>query len=73
MYENDFVFEEYIDYLKENNQAAVFIDGVLYTVFYLSGYDASIEIPANHSFSASLDNTGGIIVTVGMFCYMGVA
>jgi len=63
MYENDLVLEEYIDYLKQNEEKAFLFDGVRYAVSYLSDCGASIVIPADHIFSASLDNTGGIIVT----------
>jgi len=62
-YQNDFTLEEYIGYLKEQKEITVIFNGFEYIVYYLSGADDTIEIPDNYSYSVSLDNTGGIIVT----------
>jgi len=64
MHTNDFVLEEYIDYLREHREISIVHNRTFYTVFYLSCTYETIEIPTNYSFSASRDNTGGIIVTV---------
>ena len=64
MHKNDLVLEEYIDHLRKHREISISLDGVDYTVFYLANTDEAIEIPMNYSFTASLDNTGGIIVTV---------
>ena len=64
MNKNDFVLEEYIGHLRRHREISVSLGGTNYTVFYLTNADESIEIPMNYSFRASLDNTGGIIVTV---------
>ena len=60
---NDLVLEEYIDLLKTAGEITVVLDGTVYRVHYLAGPDEVIEIPENYAFWASLDNTGGIIVT----------
>ena len=60
----DFVLEEYIAYLESNRAIAVVFDNTLFKIHYLSGADETIEIPENYWFSASLDNTGGLIVTI---------
>ena len=62
-YENDLCFEEYIDYLKKHKETSVTLNGTAYKIYYLSDTDGTIEIPENFSYTASLDNTGGIIVT----------
>jgi len=56
-------FEEYIDYLKKQKETAVTVNGTAYKIYYLSDTDGTIEISENFSYTASLDNTGGIIVT----------
>jgi len=61
---NDMVMEEYIDYLRINRELTIIFEGIEFTIFYLNGEDEVLEIPANHQFGASRDNTGGIIVTV---------
>jgi len=57
------VLEEYVDYLKRNGEVTAVYDGVRYAVYYLSGYDDAVGIPKDYSYSASSDNTGGIVVT----------
>jgi len=64
MHRNDLVLEEYIDFLQRNREISIKHNGVIYTIFYLASVYDSIEIPINYLHSASLDNTGGIIVTV---------
>jgi len=62
-YENDLCFEEYIDYLKEKSEIEMAINDIMYKVYYLTDAGGTIEIPKGYSYSASSDNTGGIIVT----------
>ena len=63
MHRNDLVLEEYIDHLRRHGKISISLGGVDYTVFYLANPGESIEVPVDYSFMASLDNTGGIIVT----------
>jgi D-alanyl-D-alanine carboxypeptidase len=60
---NDFVLEEYISHLREQREITVTFNDVVFKIYYLSNVNDSIEIPQGYSFSTSLDNTGGIIVT----------
>jgi len=64
MHRNDFVLEEYIAYLKMHGEITITFNQVEFRVLYLSDIDETIELPENHSLSASRDNTGGIIVTI---------
>ena len=64
MRQNDLVLEEYIDYLRKHGVITITFDGIEYWIYYLSDTYDSIEIPENFTYTASLDNTGGIIVTV---------
>ena len=63
MRQNDLVLEEYIEHLKEHREITITLDGVQYWVYYLSCNSETVEIPENFAYTASLDNTGGIIVT----------
>jgi len=63
MFVNDLVLEEYIELLRRDGEITIVYRHVTYRVVYLSNGD-TIEIPEGHLFNASLDNTGGIIVTV---------
>jgi len=62
MQSKDFVLEEYIDFLLRHREIKIIFGGLEYSVHYLLPGEI-IEIPHSHSMSASLDNTGGIIVT----------
>ena len=64
MYTNDLVLVEYIDFLREAREITVVFDGVLYRIFYMLPTQAFIDIPASYYYRASLDNTGGIILTI---------
>jgi len=59
----DLVLEEYIQLLQQESELTVRLNGVTYTVRHVSA-DETIVIPEMYSFTASLDNTGGIIVTM---------
>ena len=62
-YKNDLCLEEYIDYLKGKKEISVKFNGIEYMIYYLSDTGEIIGIPQNYSYSASSDNTGGIIIT----------
>jgi len=63
MRQNDLVLEEYIDYLRERREITITLNGVQYWVYYLPCSEEILQIPENFIYAASLDNTGGIIVT----------
>ena len=63
-FENNLCMEEYIDYLKRYKEASIRINRVDYNIYYINDTNRTVEIPLNHSYSVSSDNTGGIIVTV---------
>ena len=67
MTRNDLVLEEYINFLRAIGELTITLNGDRYRVKYLHGPGETIEIPANYTFWASLDNTGGIIVTLRRF------
>ena len=60
---HDLVLVEYIDFLRERRELTVVHNDTVYRIFYMSSAQAFIDIPAGYSYSASLDNTGGIIIT----------
>jgi len=64
MTHNDMVMEEYIAYLRLSCELRVSVDGVDFAVFYLDNPEGVLEIPYGRRFWTSLDNTGGVIVTV---------
>jgi len=63
MRQNDVVLEEYIYYLRKHGGITIIFNETEYWIYYLSDADDSIELPENFIYTASLDNTGGIIVT----------
>lgn len=63
MFANDLVLEEYIGLLRRDGELTVVYRQVTYMVYYLSDGD-TIEISEGYTFNASLDNTGGVVVTV---------
>ncbi|QTD40987.1 VanY-A/VanY-F/VanY-M family D-Ala-D-Ala carboxypeptidase [Sporosarcina sp. Te-1] len=64
MHENNFVLEEYLEYLKEVKDISVTIKGIQYTVSYRSFRQGmAIHLPSNHQYTISGDNIEGIIVT----------
>ena len=62
MYKNDLALEEYIEYLQRHQELTIIFSGVEYRVHYLSGVGEVVEIPQGYAYSASLDNTGGVII-----------
>lgn len=63
MYKNDWVLEEYLDYLKNKGHISVEIEKMQYDVNYYPSSDKEIEIKVGHEYDVSGDNIGGIIVT----------
>ena len=64
IFENGLCLEEYIEEIKIRSEIAISAGGADYTVYYLSGAGESVKIPEGRSYRASLDNTGGIVVSV---------
>ncbi len=65
MKETNFVLEEYLDYLKEEEHIYTTIDGQEYEVFYYPVTEnTTINVPANLRYEVSGNNTDGVIVTV---------
>jgi len=62
-YINNLALEEYIYYLKIHRGIKISFNNIDYNIHYLSDNRETIEIPENYTYTASLDNTGGIIVT----------
>ncbi len=64
MKERNFVLEEYLDYLKNNEKVSAKVEGKKYTVSYYSfSENMTIDMPKNHKYVISGDNMGGVIVT----------
>lgn len=65
MYEKNLVLEEYLDYLKEEQNISVNIEGEKYTVsYYPLSQGLTIKVPVNHHYEISGNNMDGVIVTV---------
>lgn len=65
MKENNFVLEEYLDYLKEKKKVSAKVDGQKYTVsYYAFSENTTINIAENHEYEISGNNMDGVIVTV---------
>lgn len=63
MYKNDWVLEEYLEYLKNKGHISVEIEKKQYDVSYYPSSEKEIEIKVGHEYDVSGDNIGGIIVT----------
>lgn len=65
MYEKNLVLEEYLDYLKEEQDISVNVNGEKYTVsYYPVSQGLTIKVPVNHDYEISGNNMDGVIVTV---------
>jgi zinc D-Ala-D-Ala carboxypeptidase len=65
MKEKNLALEEYMDYLKEERQIAVSIDGEEYTVsYYPVSESMTIDVPDTREYEISGNNVDGVIVTV---------
>ncbi|GIP15833.1 D-Ala-D-Ala carboxypeptidase VanY [Paenibacillus montaniterrae] len=64
MKQNNFSLEEYLAYLREQQQVEVTIEGKTYEIhYYPISEETSIEVPTNKYYQISGDNVGGVIVT----------
>lgn len=65
MKENNFVLEEYLDYLKEEKHISATVNGQKYEVFYYPVTEnTTINLPADLRYEVSGNNMDGVIVTV---------
>jgi len=65
MKEKNFVLEEYLAYLKEEEKISITVNGESYTVaYYPYSEGMTIPVPDNHEYELSGDNSDGVIVTV---------
>lgn len=65
MKEKNFALEEYLDYLKEEKQISVRINGETYTItYYPISQTGMIKVPENNYFEISGNNMDGVFVTV---------
>jgi D-alanyl-D-alanine carboxypeptidase len=65
MYENNFVLEEYLDFLKEQKSIKTTINHEEYSIYYYSVLeDTTIHVPADSRYEISGNNMDGVIVTV---------
>ncbi|MBT2686777.1 VanY-A/VanY-F/VanY-M family D-Ala-D-Ala carboxypeptidase [Bacillus sp. ISL-47] len=65
MKEKNFALEEYLDYLKEEKQISVSINGEEYTItYYPIPQTRTINVPDNSYFEISGNNIDGVFVTV---------
>lgn len=65
MYEKNLVLEEYLDYLKEERDISVNVNGKKYNIsYYPVSQGLKIEVPVNHHYEISGNNMDGVIVTV---------
>ncbi|MNJ47535.1 D-alanyl-D-alanine carboxypeptidase [compost metagenome] len=63
MYKNDWVLEEYLDYLKSEEHVAVEVERQKYNISYYPASEKSMHIQVGDEYDISGDNVAGIIVT----------
>lgn len=60
-----FVLEQYLDYLREEKEISVSVDGEQYEIYYYPiSQDTTIKVPVNRHYEISGNNMDGVIVTV---------
>jgi D-alanyl-D-alanine carboxypeptidase len=65
MHQNNFVLEEYLDFLKEQKSMKATVDNQVYKIFYYPiSKNTTIHVPAKGLYEMSGNNTDGVIVTV---------
>lgn len=65
MQENNFVLEEYLDYLKDKQSITVSLNDKKYTIsYYPVTQNTTIDVPENAHYEVSGNNIDGVIVTV---------
>ena len=62
--ENDWVLEQYLDFVKEKKSLSTVVEGKAYNVSYYSMSQNMIRVPENGRYEISGNNTNGVIVTV---------
>ncbi|MDR2931422.1 MAG: M15 family metallopeptidase [Propionibacteriaceae bacterium] len=55
--------EQYVERLRRDGGQTVTLDGVDYTITYVTPRDGKVGVPSEGNFTISSDNTGGFIVT----------
>lgn len=66
MAQQDWVLEEYLDYLQQHKNYTHKVDGVTYAVQYVHTKNIvqpQVEVPQHTSYTVSADNIGGAIIT----------
>ncbi|ANS73783.1 hypothetical protein AWM70_03680 [Paenibacillus yonginensis] len=66
MQEKNFTLEEYLDYIKEQQQIKVNVEGTDYEILYIPAAQKKVQIPNNRGYTVSGDNSNGYIVTLTM-------
>lgn len=56
--------EEYIDYLKKNNQYQIKVGDKKYLIYRVTAKNGKIKVPKNLNYAVSDDNCGGYIISV---------
>lgn len=65
MKEKNLALEEYLDYLKENNQLSASIEGTDYRIqYYPLSQNREIPVPVDSDYEISGNNIDGVIVTI---------
>lgn len=67
MQQQDWVLEEYIDYLQKNTQYEVMINGQHYKIHYYTVMGSrEIELPKDTPYTIAGDNMSGVIITMSV-------
>lgn len=65
MKEKNFVLEEYLNYIKEQEIFSARVEGKKYVISYhIISEDSTIDVPAHHDYELSGNNIDGVILTV---------
>lgn len=60
----NFCLEEYIDYLKKNNQYEIKVGDKKYLIYRVTAKNGKIKVPKSLNYAVSDDNCGGYIISV---------
>ncbi|MDA2232283.1 M15 family metallopeptidase [Bacillus cereus] len=65
MQKKNFTLEEYLEFLKEEKEVSIEVEGKKYTVsYYKVSENTKVNVPANKQYEISGNNMDGVIVTV---------
>ncbi|GGA48965.1 hypothetical protein GCM10010917_37820 [Paenibacillus physcomitrellae] len=64
MQEKNLTLEEYLDYIREQQQIKVNVEGTDYEILYIPATQKKVQIPNNRGYTVSGDNNNGYIVTL---------